>query len=241
MVLCIAVAGCARTPSDADARRTIVDYLSEAHFGSGSVDLSRLCASVGHDSAQGEFLGVRDVTFVGPKRVMAQGIFHWYVKTIWPVKAALRLKCGNGSYDIVAANQEFELEYDGNAGAWHVAEAYWNPWVENPTETDVLLWDFYAALIVSALIGFVAAIRMQERWTTRFGLGAAMGAVFGWGAAIVFAIYAGFRFQIAEYTDPPGFGNAIGLAFLAFFIGFFGGGLGGLAGGLIGSRLAAKS
>ena len=242
-VLCLAiiVAGCSRAPTDTEARHTIVEYLNGIHMGSESVDMNRLCASAGRQSSEGAFLGVGDVTQVGPKRVMAQGLFHWYVKTVWPVKASMHVKCGEAAYDTVTADQEFELEYDSDARAWHVSETYWNPWVENPTESDVLLWDFYAALIVGALAGFVTAIRTDERLSTRVGLGATMGFALGWAAAIAFAIYAGFRYQIAEYTDKPGLGTAIGLAFLAFFIGFFGGGLGGLAGSLAGARLVKGS
>ena len=248
----IVLTGCGRTPSEADIKQVVERFMTQENgrrVGAEEpyVNLDRLCSSQG-DAGQAEFREVdRVVEIVGPKREMAQGLFHWYAKTIWPVKVALRLQCQHSaSAAPIIASQEFELEYDDDAGTWKVYGSAWSAWAEGPTEQDVIAWEFYAAIIFGFAVGVIAAAARQPNLEPGpFVSGLLPGLGVGMFAAIAVGLYVGFEYRILEDDSSPGLLNAIAYGFIGLFVGLFGGAIGGCAGGLggtlIGRLLAGAS
>ena len=186
-----------------------------------------------------EFLGAdRVVETVGPKRVLAQGLYNYYAKTVWPVKVELRVACESGS--TTSQIQEFELEYDDDSTAWKVDSSRWSPWLSDPTENDIFKWEFLAALISALAAGFGLAVTQRpDQSPGRVSMGAIAGLTAGFFVTVPLGIFVGLTTPTVEGT--PGIGTALTYGFVGLFIGFLVGIPAGCAGGFAASLLRRET
>lgn len=233
----VAVGGCSGAPSESEIKQAIDSFMHSPLRGrldEPYLNLNRLCSNQGAETA--EFLAVERVIEIdAPKRTAAQGLYHYYTKTIWPVKVEMSLQCQRDELTApLTSTQDFALWYDGHS--WTVSDTQWRPWwEEGPVEHDVLVWELYTALISGAVIAFLSAASSRSNmnpWLYGFGNGHSVSFVL----TIILGVYVGLKVHIVG-TDPPGLAGGLTFGFLGAVIGLIAGAVGACAGSLCGNLL----